>query len=311
MFQRLADVYSFPYSTQNAQQPGIVLRLTAAVETPSVRSTVQQTYDQIINDLKEAAELLPLNVTYPTRPCKTAAYAALARTYLAMRDYVNAEKYADLALQQNNQLLDYNTVSLGTIDKFNKEVIYYSHGNFTSRNPYFFLGGKVDSTLYSSYDINDARKTVFFSNNGDGTFAFWGSYDSQTFPSVVFDGLATDEMFLIRAECLARAGNKDAALADLNTLMVKRWVNNGSWVPFSAPTAADALDIILKERRKELLYRGLRWADIRRLNLEGANITLRRIINGTTYTLPPNDLRYVALIPLEVLRLTSIQQTPR
>ncbi len=312
MFQRLADVYGQPYVQATANTDlGIVLRMTAAIEVPSTRATVQQTYDQIINDLKEAINLLPATVDFPTRPNKTAAYGALARTYLTMRDYVNAGKYADLALQQNSFVLDYNTQVVGGILKFNKEVIYYSHANFSSRNPYYFLGGKVDSLLYQSYQANDVRKTLYFLPNGDGTYYFNGSYDSETFPSVIFDGLTTGEMYLIRAECAARNGNKDAALSDLNTLMIKRWKNNGSWQPFTATDAADALRKILIERRKELVYRGLRWSDIRRLNIEGANIVLRRIINNTTYTLAPNDLRYTQLIPLEIMRLTNLPQTPR
>lgn len=312
MFQRLADVYSQPYVAQTASTDlGIVLRLTADIETPSTRSTVQQTYDQIINDMKTALDLLPATVQFPTRPSKVAVYAALARTYLSMRDYVNAGKYANFALQQNNALMDYNTVTPGTILKFNKEVIFYSHSNFSSRIAYFFLGGRVDTTLYRSYDNNDLRKSVFFMDNGDNTYYFNGSYDSETFPSVVFDGLTTDEMFLIRAECYARAGNKEAALTDLNTLMRMRWKNNGSWVAFTATDANDALNKILIERRKELVYRGLRWSDIRRLNLEGANITPKRVINNTIYTLPPNDLRYTQLIPAEVMKLTNLTQTPR
>jgi hypothetical protein len=60
-----------------------------------------------------------------------------------------------------------------------------------------------------------------------------------------------------------------------------------------------------------LLFRNLRWSDLRRFNLEGANITLKRIINGTSYTLPPNDLRWVLLIPdLETSR-SGIPQNPR
>jgi hypothetical protein len=124
--------------------------------------------------------------------------------------------------------------------------------------------------------------------------------------------LATDEIYLIRGECYARAGNKDAALTDLNTLMIKRWKNNGTWVPFTATDANDALGKILTERRKELCFRGTRWSDLRRSNKEAQfAITLTRVVNLQTYTLPPNDQRYVLPLPPDVIRLTGMPQNPR
>ena len=38
---------------------GLVLRMTSDINEPTKRATVQETYYQIIKDLKEAAELLP------------------------------------------------------------------------------------------------------------------------------------------------------------------------------------------------------------------------------------------------------------
>jgi hypothetical protein len=77
-FHGLAQLYCKPYSTENANEPGIVLRLTSNVSEKNGRATVQQTYDRIIADLKEAAELLPATTIYVTRPSKPAAYSALA-----------------------------------------------------------------------------------------------------------------------------------------------------------------------------------------------------------------------------------------
>jgi tetratricopeptide (TPR) repeat protein len=305
-FERLAQIYCRPYSSSAAKDLGIVLKLSAGVTEAVSRSTVQQTYDLITNDLKIAADILPATSIVPMRPTKAAAYGALARTYLEMRDYVNAGKYADLCLQQYSSLIDYNTQN-GSFQLFNIETIYYSYpsiGNLV--NPTAI----VDSTLYNSYDSNDLRKTLFFNPNGDGTYKFYGSYLGIV-PFFPFDGITTDEMYLIRAECYARAGNMNAAMTDLNALMIKRWKNNGSWVPFTAADANDAKNKILTERRKELLYRCLRWPDIRRLNLEGANITLTRVINNVTYSLPPNDLRSVMLIPQAEINLSGIAQNPR
>lgn len=312
-FQQLAQLFCKPYSTENANDLGIVLKVTSNVSEHITRATVQQTYDRIIADMKEAADLLPLTTLFRTRPSKVAAYAALARTYLSMRDYINAGSYANLALQQYNTLMDYNTLApIGTVAMtiFNPEVIFHDNSPdaILLTNDYH----KIDSMLYQSYDANDLRKTIFFqANTGPaiGTFYFKGSYNGIS-KSRVFDGLTTDELYLIRAECYARTNNKDAALADLNSLMVKRW-RAGLFTTITAIDAADALNKILTERRKELVFRGLRWSDIRRFNVEGANITLKRIIAGTTYTLPPNDLRSVMLIPLNEIKYSGVEQNPR
>lgn len=314
IFHQLAQLYCKPFSSQNANEPGIVLRITANVSEKSTRATVQETYDQIIADLKNAADILPLSTTVSSRPTKAAAYAALARTYLSMNDYANSGMYADKSLQLKNDLMDFNNlIPIGSspITMFNDEVIFHS----TTSPPILTSSSyaKIDSTLYQSYNVNDLRKKVFFAENSGpntGTYRFIGSYWGTFSTGRVFDGLTTDEMYLIRAECFARAGNIPNAMADLNTLMQKRW-NSVNWTPFTATDASDALSKILTERRKELVFRGLRWSDIRRFNLEGANITLKRIINNTVYNLSPNDLRSALLIPWDEINRSGIAQNPR
>lgn len=314
-FHELAQLYCPPYSSSASTDLGLVLRLTSNVNEQSFRSTVQETYDKIIADLKEAVALLPKTTTYPTRPTKAAAYGLLARTYLSMRDYVNAGIYSDLSLQEYNILKNYNNqlpVGNPPFKTFNEEVIY--HNTLSSVVLTQNTRAKIDSLLYKSYDVNDLRRTLFFRPNAginSGTFGFRGSYHGNSNIGLVFDGITTSEMYLIRAECYARGGNKDAAIADLNTLMINRWSNNGSWIPFSAESADEAKNKILVERRKELVFRGLRWSDLQRLNLEGADITLKRIIAGITYTLPPNDKRWVMLIPWDVINMSGIEQNSR
>jgi tetratricopeptide (TPR) repeat protein len=287
--------------------------MTSDVEAPASRSTVKETYDQVINDLKTAADLLPATVTVSMQPGKAAAYAMLSRVYLSMREYTDAEIYATKALQLSNTLMDYNSLTLSGSSFLpsnmlaNPEIVYNSR---TASVVFNGSGGAItDSTLYRSYDADDLRQTVFYriSNNNP----YWrGAYSAGTDGNGIFDGLCTDELFLNRAECRARANNISGAMDDLNALLIKRW-RTGTFTLVTATDAADALNKVLVERRKELVYRGLRWTDLRRLNLEGANITLKRIINNTTYTLPPNDLRWVLLIPEIEITRSGIPQNPR
>jgi starch-binding outer membrane protein, SusD/RagB family len=310
MCHGLAQLFCRPYTASAQNDPGIVLRLTADVEAPSVRSTVQQTYDQIITDLNEAVELLPLSRIFTTFPNKASVYGLLARVYLSMSDYENAGKYAGLGLQLNNALLDYNNLTAGSIPDFkdNPEIMFTAWEGYVSYDLLGPAGCKVDTVLYASFNTNDLRKTVFFGSNG--TTQYWrGSYRGGT-PYIIYDGIATDELYLIRAESKARAGNINEAMQDLNTLLVKRY-KTGTFSNLTATDAADALNKVLSERRKELAFRGQRWSDLRRFNLEGANITLKRIINGTIYALPPNDLRWVLLIPAQEIIRGGIAQNPR
>lgn len=314
-FFNVAQIFSPIYDDNATSNPyGIPIRLTPNIDEGTKRSTIQQTYDQIISDLLEAKLLLPKlsSIQQPNRPSKLAVDGLLARVYLSMRKYTLAKAHADSVLLSYDVLLDFNTLSVTDVLPFprqNVEVLYQS--NLITASSVMTLlrtanGYFVDSNLYKSYHVNDLRKAIYFT----GTPRVKGSYSEST----RFSGLATDEMWMIRAECQARAGNTIGAMKDLNHLLETRWkVVNGetTFVKYTATDASDALQKILTERRKELVFRGLRWPDLKRLNREGANIYLIRKIDGFNYSLPPNDPRYVLPIPDDVIALSGIEQNPR
>jgi hypothetical protein len=312
MFYNLAQFWARPYNAATAGSDiGIVLRLSSDPNPASVRSTVQQTYAQILSDLKAAVPLLPNTTSLNTqvskvRPSKAAAYGMLARVYLAMGDSVNVGLYADSALQLYSTLMDYNSVPY--LSNFNAETIYTSidqSGTVGST----YGPWAVDSSLVNLYDNNDLRKTLYFFNTSYvGGYAFIGDYSGY----FSFTGIAVDELYLLRAESYARQGNVSAALSDLNTLLVKRYAT-GTFTPRTATSAADALAQILTERRKELVMRGERWTDLRRLNTDARfATTLTRTVLGVTYTLAPNDDRYTLQVPDYIISASngSITQTP-
>lgn len=330
-FWQLAQMYAKPHDNAAAQSPGIPLRLSSDFNDKSDRGTVAQTYARIIQDLQEAVNLLPVTTPKPTRPNKVAAYAMLARVYLSMEDYPQALTSANAALLLRSELLDYNSSAVNKSPssstpfspRFNKEVIFhsmmYTH-NTDAGNVMLTPGSgttnnlaKIDPNFIATYNDNDLRKKVLFKPVGTA-FRFTGNYEPVT-TSALFNGLAVDELYLVRAECYARAGNITAAMKDLNDLLRTRWLS-GTYVDLSAATADIALDIILKERRKELLMRGQRWTDLRRLNKDSrfARTLSRTLTIGgvlTTFTLPPNDPRYTLLIPEEVIKNSAIPQNIR
>ena len=307
-FHALAQLFAKPYDPATAaQDPGIPLRYTSNYNDPTVRASVAQTYDRILLDLKAALTLLPGTPIVKSRPGKPAAYGALALVCLDMRDYARAGAYADSCLQLYNRLMDYNeldTLADAPVPRFNDEVIF----EMISQNARALLPAvcKVDTLLYNTYAENDLRKLIYFTGNSfKGDYAGMGADNGY-----IFAGIVTDEMYLVRAESRARAGNATQAMNDLNALLVTRW-RQGTFVPLIAADAADALKQILRERRKELLFRSARWADLRRLQYETAfAVTPQRILNGKAYTLPPNSPRYVLQIPGNVVSITGIEQNP-
>ena len=280
----------------------------------SKRSTVADTYQQVINDLQTAVTLLPEKQILKTRPTKAAAYGALSRTYLSMQDYANAGKYADLCIQAYgpDSLIDYNSLNAGAaapFKQFNKEVIFHAIGqtNTLIANS----RAKIDSNLYRSFGTNDLRKKLFFKANSNNTYQFKGDYNgSGTSSGYAFGGIVLDEMYLNRAEAYARNNQISLAMADLNKLMKNRWLV-GLFTPFLASDQQSALTLILNERRKELIFRGTRWTDLRRLKDDPIfSITPVRKLNNQIVKLDPLSPRYTLLIPSTVINLSGMQQNP-
>jgi starch-binding outer membrane protein, SusD/RagB family len=318
-FYTLVSVFSKAYdSTTASSDLGIPLRLSAGVASLVQRSSVQQTYDQLINDAIEASSLLQPDIpaTKRNRPSQVSCYAFLARVYISMRKYNLAEVYADKAFALYSTLIDYNTLPVSPTlsswsDHNSTEVIYYSRNELVEYSQTTYSSGAlygVDTNLRKSYHVNDLRRTVYFRINANGNWAVSKGINVPI--SYPFTGLATDEIILIKAECLARRNQKDDAMFQLNKLLRTRF-KTGTYTDLTATSANEALDKILEERKKELIWRCIRWTDIKRFNLEGRNITLTRNLEGTIYTLEPNSSRYVLPIPDDEIALSGIEQNIR
>ena len=308
LFQ-LSQQYA-PHYPGNENSPlGLPLRSSSDFNKVVTRSTLKETYDQMMLDIRAAMPLLPSKTYPPIRPSRWAAYAMLARLHLLLENYTQAFDYADSTLAVSDDLMDYNTIDPGPefpIQRFNPEVIYHIMDDVALTAGYTLV--RIDSVLYRSFEEGDLRKKLFFIDNHDGSFSFKGNY---TFSYYLFHGLATDEIYLIKAEAAVRTGKVDEALASLNTLLQHRWAPS-KFQPVNIRDQEALLVKILEERKKEMIFRGQRWSDLRRLNRDPRfQITLRRVINGQEYTLPPNDLRYTFLIPPQSINISGIPQNPR
>ncbi|MFC3560195.1 RagB/SusD family nutrient uptake outer membrane protein [Pedobacter jamesrossensis] len=311
-FLMLTNQYGLAFDEKTSENDlGIALRTSSNFNVPSVRASVSDCYRKVVEDATLALELLPDYPQHVLRPSKGAAAALLSRCYLYRHDYELSLKYTLQALKLNNKLMDYNgdndllaLTSTVPIKKFNKETIWYAElsSNFGVNNT---TNSRIDTMLYASYNVNDLRKIAFFRASAQFQ-QFKGNYTASG--TIYFSGLATDELYLTSAECKAWLGDLPGSMEALNTLLKSRWRNTVTFSPVTATDKTDAIRKIREERRKELLMRGLRFADLKRYNKEGANITLKRVIGSQVFTLEPSSRYYALPLPTDIIEATGMPQ---
>ncbi len=307
-FFNAAQVFALPYDPLTAAlEPGLPLRLTINRNENLKRSTVAATYQQIIEDCRMAIDWLPATIdsAHRNRSNRPAACALLARVYLSMGVYDSALAAAKRSLVYDS-LIDFNA-ALKTPNLLsspsNKETLYQSRIASAGDGLYEAMVNKevfVDSTLLRGYKNDDLRRNLFFTKTAPPA-NFKPGYYGKLYP---FTGLNTAEQFLIAAECYARQGDVTNAFVYLNRLLKSRWKAT-LYIPYTTATPEEALQLILQERRKELIFRGLRYTDIRRLNIKDTSLTLSRTAQGFTYELLPNSRRYALPIPEQVRRFND------
>lgn len=314
-FYSLASTFCKAYNSSSSKTDlGIPLKLTANIDEVGQRESLENTYQQIIKDAEKASELAKQDITADkrNRPSKVAAFALLARVYLSMRDYDKAEINVDKVLNLYSILTDFNTLKTTGTSSFSyntPEVIYFSQlfPEFIKATASVNVTYGIDTNLLKLYNPGDLRLKIYFQPNS------LGNYNLKRINSIAsapFTGLATDEMYLIKAECLARRKQKDAAISILD-MLIKSRMQNQLYVPSSAANSDEALDLVLNERRKALVWRSVRWTDLKRLNLENRNIILTRNLSGKIYRLEPNSPLYVMPIPSDEIALSGIKPNIR
>ena len=105
------------------------------------------------------------------------------------------------------------------------------------------------------------------------------------------------------------------AVETIEKLRKNRFAANSDLYKVPASIALDQqslLKFVRDERRRELIFRGLRWTDLRRYNMEGESLTIHRVLGDERYTLNPNDKRYAFLIPSLIIGYNpDMAQNPR
>jgi hypothetical protein len=271
------------------------------------RTAVASIYQQIISDLKTAESMLKDSyvTTERVRPNLSAVQALLARTYLYIQDWANAEKYASLVIGKTEI---YSLVNLDAVFlKNSKEAIWQlmpaaTTGNSNDGVLFILTGTPANVSLNSNFaingfEVNDNRKTSWIKSltNSTGTYYYPFKYKTRaTTPVTEYSMvLRLAEQFLIRAEARTQQNNLDGAIADLDAIRNRAGV---ALIKITNPTInkADLLTAIQKERRVEFFSEwGHRWFDLKRT--ETANTVLSLIkpkwqISDMLYPIPEFEI---------------------
>lgn len=276
----LVNFYADTYTEATAQQKGGVPVITSAnINAPHTQLSVQGVYDFILDDMKAAYNDLPEQGATILNPNHATADAFYARLYLQMGRYKDALAYAEKALAANSTLFDY----VAFYDQ-NHDVIEDA-ANFSVKIPtpmgfdyvenYNFRHGSISNYASSENNLTLWRAARF--EEGDARFAArWKHYTagSETYYRSCmtgyynYGGMTTVEMYLIKAECQARANLVDDAMTTLNKVRATRILPE-HYTELSAANESEAIRQIIAVKANELILTQVPFNDARRLNAEG------------------------------------------
>jgi hypothetical protein len=253
----------------------LILEPTASLQNrpQTTRSSLEETYSQIIKDLDEAEELLP-NTLNRIRATKRTVWALKARVYLYKKDWALAEQYASKLIDLS---ADYTLVKpysgwfAGNViatpesvfeleySAINPSAIRAQMQHPTNGGTYRYAPTDKFVQLLNDPNVSGGRKALISSVTQSGTTIWFGNLYYRlpaTDPAYIF---RITELYLIRAEARAQLENVSGAVADLNKVRDRAGI---------APTAAATQDEILlaieNERRIEFAFEPHRWFDLAR-----------------------------------------------
>ncbi len=288
-----------------------------SVEYPA-RASVDDVYKQIYADLTDAVAKAPTTGA-PNKASKAAATALFARVALYNEDYPNAIKYATDALAAGVGRF-VGTADYVAAWRGNSHPESIFEVLFQTRQESLGVNNSLQSAYTSLESVAQAnslaalRPTPLPPANGWGsvvpTAAFLALHQTGDVRRLLYqDGLnrsnsvvtectkflgksgviymdnipviRVSELFLIRAEALARSnGDLAAALADVNRIRTRAGL---AAAPATLTNAQVQAEIVL-QRRLELAFEGHRWFDLKRRGQDVMKST-GNVLYGDTRTL--------------------------
>lgn len=280
----------------DAESVKIPFRFAAAVTGPSQLLGIDAVLNRVEQDLLEARNLLSDKAAFPNRPDRRVASALLSNVYLYWGKYDQAFNNAMEVFANDATLMDYGKLNPGLAYPFmlfNEETLYY--GVTSSFSVTASAATWINPELIESYSDNDLRKPLYFIKDSNGSFRYKGSYLGSF---NLFSGISTSEVLLNAAEAAYRLGRVNEGKEILLKLIENRYDEVALW---TEENESPDLNTVLEERRKEMVFRGSRWADMKRLAAMGElELPLTRKIRETDFLLERMDQFYLELPEIEL-----------
>lgn len=261
----------------------VILTTDYKTNSTVARTSKDEVYKQIIDDLLKARDLLPEDFSASNgervRPNKWAATALLARVYLYAKEWVDAESTATSLIDNTNLFMlepDLNNVFLINSSEAIWQLLT-AKGNVNTWEGYDFIfsghpiHGALSSSLVDSFESGDERKNDWVGTTTDGTETYYYpfKYKVQSSTNAFLEYsmvLRLAEQYLIRAEARSQLGDVSGAQNDLNAIRNRAGLPNTT-----ASTTTDLLNEVVRQRRAEFFVEwGHRWLDLKRLDLADA-----------------------------------------
>jgi len=259
------------------------------------RSTLDQTYDQVLADLIQAEQLLPEDASTRNRAQKSAARALRARLHLYRKQWAEAENYATQVISNTKYTLVKPYKSFFTAPFQTAESVLELAYSVNDRNTYWNLwypssaGGqftlKPSDALVAKLNnaaIGGTRNTLIAGTGATVYGVLYNTTATGTDPSYL---IRIAELYLIRAEARAQQSKLTDAAADLNAVRSRAEV-----AATTAATQTAILQAIEDENGIEFAFEAHRWFDLVRTERAGAvlGITNR---NFWLFPIPYSDIQ--------------------
>lgn len=270
------------------QRYGGVPIITASGNTePVARSTEDEVWAMILDDLKAAEDKLPSFSSF-AYPSKEVCYALHAKVLLWMKQDEEAINFADRVLGCTSFALSETSEDFASMFIYgtsSKEIIFapinirstdyirlFTSVNDTDGSYNYSPTEELYANLFAddasrisdirkdpTFSTEDPKPIIKFPNGQSGQFI--SNPDASQSP-LLFMRLA--DIYLIKAEAQWAKGDCSGARETLNAFLGKRY----SSVNLPASMDKDELEaLILDENRREFYAEGRRWFDIKRIGL--------------------------------------------